>query len=148
MNNKPTAMMKEKMNETRSREVSPLKSPGNVSQMSAINMLKKEMSVWDAMTIADQERFKKEQQLLAREKRRIKADIDKYNSQAGEAKHSIAQLVKTNEVGADNEFLKRVHHANTIERKEEQRIRQKQAAELVQGVLEGIQNKVKMKSDE
>ena len=109
--------------ENKSAHVSPMKSPGAISKMSNVTNLKKEMSVWDAMTIADQERYRKEQQFLARERRRIKADIDKYNSQAGVAKQQVAQLTKHNEVGADNEFLKRVHHANNLERKEEERIR-------------------------
>ena len=60
---------------------------------------------------------------MARERRRIKAEVDKYNSQAGENRKTIAQHTKNNEVGADNEFLKRLAHANSIERKEEERIK-------------------------
>lgn len=45
-----------------SQQVSPMKSPGTISKLSTANNLKKEMSVWDAMTIADQERYRKEQQ--------------------------------------------------------------------------------------
>lgn len=61
MNNKPNAMMRE-MIVNNSQQVSPMKSPGTISKLSTANNLKKEMSVWDAMTIADQERYRKEQQ--------------------------------------------------------------------------------------
>jgi hypothetical protein len=107
----------------------------------AVKQAKKELAVWDALVLADQNRFKKE---LEREKQARKKhfqDLQKFN-----IRHHNNRIRKEKEdqqidVAEGRDFATRAQKTILDETKEEQGMKQKKKQEAKESILMGVKEK-------
>ena len=111
------------------------------SENRPMKLMKKELAVWDALILADQNRFKKEEELEKQVRKRKIQDMQRFNIQHHNNRMRKEKEDQQIDAEIGREFANRAQKANFDETEVEKGIKEKKKLEIKEFIVMGVKEK-------